>query len=308
MNLNNFKNYFVFRAKYFLRLLNNDLDKVIIYIVFWLLIYFYDFQYEWFYLIYYLIPPLYYHTNRKDISFINKISNNKSYFFIASEYLLFNVFTLFIIYSKTDQKLIQIIGLLISLFIPIIKIKNVQWTKKLTLKFIPIDAYEWKAFIRQKPISFLFTYVLFVISSYHPFSLGIMTFMFCGTINSVYSTTEPKEVYCLYFTNRNIDNKVFNSLKFLLKITLPIFILCSIVNASLLYIILLVYCFLFMFHTEIILRKYANYFLDFTKNKPTDSMKIIEIIFSIILVIPWVLNYRQLKKESTLKINNNVRS
>ena len=307
MNFNNFKHYFVFKAKYFLRLLNNDLDKVIIYIVFWLFIYFYDFQNNWFYLIYYLIPPLYYHINRKDISFINKISNNKSYFFIVSEYSLFNVFTLFIIYSKTDQKIIHIIGLLVSLLIPIIKIKNVQWTKKLTLKFIPIDAYEWKAFIRQKPISFLLTYVLLVLSSYHPFSLGIMTFMFCGTINSVYSTTEPKEVYCLYFTNHSIDDKVFNSLEFLLKITLPIFILCIILNVSLLYIILLIYCFLFMFHTEIILRKYANYFLNYTKNKPTDSMKIIEIIFSIILVIPWVLNYKQLKKESTLKIYDNVR-
>jgi len=308
MNLINFKNYFVFKIKFFFRLLNNDLDKVIIYIVFWLLIYFYVFQYNWFYLIYYLIPPLYYHTNRKDISFINKISNNKSYFFIASEYLIFNIFTFFIIYSKTDQKTIHIIGLLVSLLIPAIKIKNVQWTKKLTLKFIPIDAYEWKAFIRQKPINFLLTYGLLVISSYHPFSLGIMTFMFCGTINSIYSITEPKEVYCLYFTNHIIEDKVFNSLKFLLKITLPIFILCITINVSLLYIILLIYCFLFMFHTEIILRKYANYFLDYAKNKPIDSIKIIEIIFSIILVIPWVLNYRQLKKESTLKIYDNVRA
>lgn len=308
MILNDLKKYFVFRVKHLFRLLNDNLDKVIIYIVFWLLIYFYHFQYKWFYLIYYLIPPLYYHINRKDISFINKISSNKSYFFIASEYLLFNLFTLFIIYSKTNQKFIHITGILVSLFIPIIKIKNVQWTKKLKLKFIPIDAYEWKAFIRQKPINFLLTYMLLVISSYHPFSLGIMTFMFCGTINSVYSTSEPKEVYCLYFTNHSIDDKVFNSLKFLLKISLPIFILCATINASLIHVILLIYCFLFMFHTEIILRKYANYFLDYRKNRPIDSMKIIEIIFSIILVIPWVLNYRQLKKESTLKIYDNVRN
>lgn len=308
MNLSNFKNYFVFRINYFFRLFNHDIDKIVIYIIFWGIIFFYNFQNEWLYLLYYLIPPLYYHTKREDIQFIDKISNNNSYFFIVCEYLLFSLFTFLLLFNKIDQKLIHIIGFLICFLLPSLKIRNIQWTKKLNLTFIPIDAYEWKAFMRQKPINFLFTYFLLVLSCYHPFTLGIMSFLFCGTINSIYAITEPKEIYCMYFENETIDDKIVSSLKFNIKITLPIFIISILININLAHIVFFIYCFLLMFHVEIVLRKYANYVLDYNKNKTINSMKIIEIIISIILVIPWLVNYYQLKKECASKINKYARS
>jgi len=307
MSLNKIKSYFLFRLIHIIRLINNDIDKLFIYVVFWGIIYFYNFNNDWLNLISYILPPLYYHINRSDIYFLKKTFGRKHFFILIIEYLFLSLITYSLISEASKNSIVPYINFLLCFIYPLITPKKIEWTKRIPLDFIPKEAYEWKTYIRNKPITFIGTYVLLLVSSYHPFTLGVMTFMFCGNINAIYSTIEPKEIYCMYFSYNTIESKLSKSISFIIKMILPAFTICFLINHTLFYITVIILSYIIMFSINAILTKYANYRLIYKENRPPNIMQIVEIMISIILIFPWIVNYYQLKKNVLENVNRYVR-
>lgn len=303
MILSKLKNYYHFRIKQLFRIANNNLESFFIYIIFGLIIYFYDLKTDWLFLIYYIIPPLYFHSNRKDILFIKQIFTNKQYLILLSEYLIVYLVIFVLTFNKNINILIPFFGLIFCFIYPLIYINKTEWTKKINLSYLPIETFEWKSYIRNKPLFFIIFFALLVFSSYHPFTLGIMIFMLCDIINSVYSIIEPKEIYCSYFKEKNIKDKLNKSLLIINLMTLIPFIICLLLNLNLFHIIILFFLILNMFSISTILNKYANYNIDYTKINTQNMGQIIEIFISIILILPWIFNYFKLKNKSQYKIS-----
>lgn len=304
MNWNKITLFFSFKLRQVFRLINYDTDRVLAFFVLWGIAFFYDLKSDWYFLVYLIIPSLYYQIKRKDINFLSKVFYDESYIIMLTESSFLFLITSLIICTKVNNFLVFITGFLFCLLLPLIKIKNIDWTKKINLSFIPKDAFEWTSYIRAKPISFFSTYLALAISSYNPFTLAIMTFLFCGNINNIYSKPDTIEIYRLYFYNKTIENKLISSITFVIKFTIPIFIFSVLINFYLSHIILLIFCFMIMFLSNRILLKYSDYNLNYVRNKPPNIFKITELLLSIILVLPWWYTFSTLKNKITQEIKS----
>ncbi len=308
LSLNKFKNYFGFRVRYIFRQINYDFDSILVYAIIWTTIALTNFQSPWIHLTLSIIPSIYFHLNRGDLSFLRKVFYKNIYFLILCEYFILCSISQIIILFKFEFCSIYLINITVCILLPLINIKKFKLTNSIDLKWISMDVYEWKSYMRRKPLNFTITYSLFILSAIHPFTFGIMTFLFCGLINSIYSYKESKEIYSMYFQENSLENKIQNSLSFFFKITVPPLLISVFINPLLISIALCIYCILIMFFIKIILYKYAHYSCDYNKIKPIGTTGIIEIFCSILLVLPWIHNYFKMKEIGTSKINEYVKN
>jgi len=303
--LNKIKNYYYFRFKQFLRIANSDFGSFFSYLIFGLVIFYYDFKYDWLFLIYYIFPALYFINKRKDIPFIKNLFINLNYFILLLENLFLYIVIFFLINSKTSFW-VDVTGLILCFSYPVINLKKYIWTKNINLSYLPLETFEWKSFFRKNPLYLIVFFLLLLLSSYHPFTLSIMIFLFCDIINSVYSVIEPKEIYSSYFTNNTLNEKLNKSLLIINAIILIPSIFCFLLNVKLYFIIIICISVLNMFTISIILHKYSNYNIDTSKIRNHNMGQIIALFISIFLIFPWLFDYFQLKKNAQLKINKYV--
>jgi hypothetical protein len=303
MNLNKLYNYYIFRVKQFFRIINNDSSSVLIYFIFALIIYFSKIDDSRLFLIYYLIPSIYFLINRKDITFVKQTFTKKHYFVLFIEYLLLYFIVLILIFNKADNLIVHLLGFLFCTIYPLASNKKNEWTKNINLSYLPNAAFEWKTYIRSKPIFFITYFLIMLISSYHPFALGITIFLFCDIINSTYSIVEPKEIYRAYFIKNSINNKIFSSLLVINLITIIPFMSSLLINIDLYFIVLFLFLLLNMFSISTILYKYSNYDLNYSKIKTQNIAEILTVFILIFLILPWIINSNNLRKKVEYKIS-----
>lgn len=299
--------YIRFRIKQLTRVVNQDVDKFFFFLVFAGVVLFYNLPEELYGVAYFVVPSLMYQLERKDIAFLRKVFGRRAYALMWVESCLIYLVVALLMLCKINSPNVFIIGFLLCFIYPLISVEKFEWTKSINLSFVPEDAFEWKTYIRQKPFHFIMAFIGFVIALFHPALLGVMSFLFCGNINAVYETTEPREVYKAYFGRKTIDEKLYHTTLFVVKMVLPFFVISTLLHPSLFYIIIIIFFFLVLFLVNIILLKYAEYEQSYKRLKTINMAQVLKIVFSIFLIFPWVYNCISLRKKIIKEIRLNVR-
>lgn len=297
-------NFYKFRILQFFRILNKDITMLNSLVISFVIIFFVKLPNQNFYLILFLLLFLVIHSNRNDINFLKKIFNKTWYLIIYIEYLF--LFSLSLILNKNYSIdyffFISLIFLFGLIFIPKYKSNFI-----LKLNKIPYYLFEIKSYIRKHFIFCIVTYILFLFSTFHPFSFILMLIISLEYISNIYSEYESKELMQSYFEKFDINFKIKTANVFFNIIFIPIYLLYVLQNYDKLEFLMLFFLILNLFIIERIIIKYKKY----DNTKKNDYLFIADIFIitlKSVLILPVLLNLNRNKLICQKNINKYVRN
>ena len=122
------KHLFIFKLNLILRLVKYNFDALFLYLILGLITYFVNFKNEFYYVLFIIIPGLYYSYSRKDEKFLKKLFNVIYCQVIFSLELLFIsiVPTIILFFKGVDFKII-LLGVVFNIICSFIKIKGKKY-------------------------------------------------------------------------------------------------------------------------------------------------------------------------------------
>ncbi|MEL7834674.1 hypothetical protein [Fodinibius sp. Rm-B-1B1-1] len=186
-----------------------------------------------------IILPI--HLLRKDQSFLRKLDLQKEIIFAGEYHSLILPYSLFLVYFQ-QWSAIVFGHLLITLilFLPSLKVEKKYQGNSPFIKWIPVNLFEWRSYMRQRKFFLLFSFVFMVLLSSNAIAISVAMLILAASFSEAFTHLESKELIEAYPRNSNFlwaklkDHSMFIHLLFL-----PFYVLFLLFHLELWYILVL---------------------------------------------------------------------
>jgi len=186
-----------------------------------------------------IILPI--HLLRKDQGFLRKLNVSKEVILAGEYHALSLLYSLFLVFFQ--QWLAIFLGHLlitIVLFIPSIKVEKKYRDNNQSIKWVPVNLFEWRSYFRQRKFFLFICFVLAGLLSTYAIAIPIAILLLVASFSEAFTHIESKELIESYPRNSNFlwsklkDHSIFIHLLFL-----PFYALFMLFHLELWYILVL---------------------------------------------------------------------
>lgn len=187
-----------------------------------------------------IILPI--HLLRKDQAFLRKLDLPKEVIFAGEYHFLILLYSLFLVYFQ--QWLAIFLGHLlitIILFLPSAKLEKKYQDNSPFIKWIPVNLFEWRSYLRQRKFFLLFGFAFIALLSSYAVAMSVAILILVASFSEAFTHLESKELIEAYPRNSNfLWSKSKDHSTFIHLLFLPFYALFLFFHLELWYILVLI--------------------------------------------------------------------
>lgn len=231
-----------------------------------------------------IILPI--HLLRKDRGFLRKLNLSREIILAGEYHSLIIPFSLFLVYFKQWSALfLGHLLITIILLLPSINVEKRYRYNSRFIKWIPVNLFEWRSYMRQRKFFLLIGFTFTVLLSSYAVAMSIAMLILAASFSEAFTNLESKELIEAYPKNSNFlwsklkDHSIFVHLLFL-----PLYVLFLLFHPELWYILVLLLIIIECSVCFCLLYKYSCF--GFSKSRVHNQIPFIIFFICTVLFFP----------------------
>lgn len=186
-----------------------------------------------------IILPI--HLLRKDQGFLRKLDLPKETILAGEYHSLVLSYSFFLVYfQQWGAIFLGHLSITIILLFPSIKVQKRYQDNSRLIKWIPVNLFEWRSYMRQRKFFLLFGFSFIVLISSYAIAMSIAILILAASFSEAFTHLESKELIEAYPRNSNfLWSKLKDHSVFIHLLYLPFYVLFLLFNLELWYILIL---------------------------------------------------------------------